>query len=156
MTSAQVRIYFDTNVFIYALEASGPFAENCERLLRLCQNHPDTAFTSELTLAEVLCKVEADRDIALKRAYLNLLLWSNAVTLLPITRSILIESARLRAHHPVKLNLADAIHAVTAIEQKCTAFISNDEGIYMPSGGPEKRKPDLSTLSFISRLLTSD
>ena len=150
MARAACCIYLDTNIFVYALEASGILAESCEGLLRLCHNHQGTAFTSELTLAEVLCKVEADRNIALKRSYLELLLWSNAVTLLPVTRTVLMESARLRAYHPGKLNLADAIHAVTAIEQACSDFISNDDGIFMPDNGPVKRKPDADTVRDIA------
>jgi len=84
------------------------------------------AVSSDLALAEVLVKPMADARIDLQEAYKTALQNGGNLNLAPISRSILIEAARLRARYAV-LKLPDAIHAATAISAQCNYFVSNDQ-----------------------------
>ena len=90
--------------------------------------------TSELTLAEVLAPSGDERRSAdLRRAYLDLIIWSGTINLRPVSRDVLLETARLREY--VRRKLPDAIHLVTAIHTDCRYFISRDEDFdRMPDG----------------------
>lgn len=70
------------------------------------------AVTSELTLAEVLVKPFQANQTELQQIYVETLQASDSLTMVPISRTALIEAARLRAQH-ASLKLPDAIHAAT-------------------------------------------
>jgi hypothetical protein len=92
--------------------------------------------TSELTLAEVLAKARPDA----RRNYFNLIVWSNLFKLQPVTRDILIDTADYRrvSQKPrpdgtkATVKLPDAIHVVTAMQSRCSAFLSADIGLKLP------------------------
>jgi hypothetical protein len=50
------KVYLDTNVFIYAVEAVAEYEHVIEALFGLIEDAEVAAFTSELTLAESLAK----------------------------------------------------------------------------------------------------
>ena len=83
------------------------------------------AITSELTLAETLVKPMSQRNDTLAKTYIEARQTGEFLTLVPVSREILIEAARLRAAHP-SLKLPDAVHAASAIASQATFFISND------------------------------
>jgi len=126
------KVYLDTNIFIYAVEAAVEYRSAVEALFELLEKGAVSAVTSELTLAETLAKpFEVGRhDIA--QVYEAMLTPSIWLSVLPIDRSILIEAARLQAE--VKLRLPDAIHIATAIAAECPTVISNDRRIQVPPG----------------------
>ena len=85
-----------------------------------------TVFSSELTLLETLVRPPRldDQGVAARREAL----WRQAGTLLlPITREVLREAARLRAAIPTP-RTPDAIHAATALLHGCAMFLSNVAG----------------------------
>lgn len=88
--------------------------------------------TSEITLAECLVKPFADKDIFAVEAYMAFLGEQPGLPVVPISRSILLSAARLRAE--TKLKLPDAIHVATAKWAECSAFITNDRGIRHEDG----------------------
>ena len=56
------KVYLDTNVFIYAVEAVTEYSAAVEALFGLIEDSAVNAVTSELTLAEALAKpLEMDR-----------------------------------------------------------------------------------------------
>ena len=57
------RIYLDTNVFIYALEAYPEYELSLNSLFSAIDSGKLTAVTSELTLAEVLIKPMIDNIV---------------------------------------------------------------------------------------------
>ena len=130
-------VYLDANVLIFGLEGDASISAPVKDLLDALRNCPGAGVTSEMTLAEVLVGPETKRNPPLRRIYLDLLVWSRFIDLWPISRDILIESARLRAHHEgahkKKLRLPDAIHLVTAVRSGCRYFLSADEGIIPPT-----------------------
>jgi predicted nucleic acid-binding protein len=136
-------IYLDTNVFIKAFEGTPAVSDAIQPLFMALRRHRGLAVTSELTLAEVLVWPEKNNDTRLKRIYLDLLVFSRTITLRPVSRDILIDSAKYRAiAHPLKPGpeedkrnfLPDAIHVVTAHFAKCRRFIASDARIRLPEG----------------------
>ena len=90
--SASSKLYFDANVFIYAVEGSDDIAGRLRTLFELLNRAVNLAVTSELTLAEVLPKANPIR----RRNYLELILHSGLFDLHPVTRDILMELGRRR------------------------------------------------------------
>jgi predicted nucleic acid-binding protein len=149
--------YLDANVFIFVLEGTAAVAERVRPLLDKLRAYPGVGITSELTLAEVLAGSDRPRDAATKRAYLDLIVWSGFIDLIPVNRSVLYESVDLRlAHrqaHGKKLDLPDAIHLSTAIQRRCRYFISGDEGI-VPPNEMKRLSPITGNLEEVVRTLS--
>jgi predicted nucleic acid-binding protein len=119
------KVYLDANFFIYALEAVAPWARVAGAVLTSLDGGGLAAVTSELSLAECLVKpLELGRrDIA--GAYLELLKDHRFLSVIPVTREVLIEAARLRGLSRIKL--PDAIHAATALQKGCSSLLTNDD-----------------------------
>ena len=120
------RIYLDTNIFIYALEAYPEFVSALTSLFVAIDEGKLRAVTSELTLAEVLIKPMMDNNEDLKNIYLETIRSSEALSVIHVNRQILIEAARLRAKSET-LHLPDAIHLATASVHHCNSFFTNDK-----------------------------
>jgi predicted nucleic acid-binding protein len=131
-------IYLD--FFIKAVEGLDEAAAPAKTLIKtLRQQRPGIAATSEITFAEVLApskQVDALPPHMKRRAYLDLLLWSGFVALIPVSRNILIETAKLRTMGRFKL--PDAVHLVSAIQVRCRFFISADKDFDRMSEGMER------------------
>lgn len=132
-------IYLDTNIFIYAFEAYPQYIKTVKALFNAIDREDYRAFTSELTLAELLVKPLTDNNQGLVDIYLNHLQSSSHLTILPVSKNILIAAATLRAKYGSSVKLPDAIHFASALTQRCTTFISND-----------KRMKSLSDLTIIT------
>ena len=130
--SSHSRAYLDTNVFIDVIEGGDSVSQPIKALFEAARR--GALVTSELTLAEALAPAGGGRRTAdLPRAYLDLIVWSRVVDLRPVTRDILLETARLREF--VRHKLPDAIHLVTATRADCRYFISRDQDFdRMPEG----------------------
>lgn len=122
-------IYLDTNVFIYALEGYADYAADLTALFESVDRGERKAVTSELTLAEVLVKPFMDQSHERQRAYEQAIQSSEALTVRPVSRDVLIEAARLRA--TIGLRLPDAIHLAMARLAGCETFLTNDRDLQM-------------------------
>jgi predicted nucleic acid-binding protein len=125
------KIYLDANFFIYALEEVAPWAGLAKEVLTLLDRGRCTAVTSELSLAECLVKPLELGRTEIAQSYLDLLKDRRSLAVVPISRALLIEAAKLRAFARVKL--PDAIHAVTALQRGCSSFLTNDSRLKIPS-----------------------
>lgn len=119
------RVYLDANVWIYALEGYAAYAVPLKALFARIDSGEITAITSALTLAEVLVKPFADGNPALQQLYAETLQDRPSLSVVPLTRTVLIEAARLRAQHAA-LKMPDALHAATALTSGAKYFLSND------------------------------
>jgi predicted nucleic acid-binding protein len=128
-------------VFIYAVEGLAPFATPLAALFSRFDSGQLHAVTSELTVAEVLVKPLRDGNATLCDAFERMLRTSGALTMVPVSRSILAHAAAVRATSSLKL--PDAIHAATAMEQTCTTFLTNDRLFTTLTGLPVLHLPDL-------------
>ena len=75
---------------------------------------------------------ERDNNAPVSSAYQNAIQNSQVLEVVPINRTILIESARLRS--TTNLRLPDAIHVATAILSGCETFLTNDKRLEALSG----------------------
>jgi predicted nucleic acid-binding protein len=151
--SASSKLYFDANVFIYAVEGNDDIAGLLRTLFELLSSNSNLAVTSELTLAEVLPKADPTR----RRNYLELILYSGLFDLHPVTRDVLMETADYRRIAGVsrpdasKSNasmpkLPDAIHVVTAVRAGCGRMLSFDRALKLPEGMRHLTRDGLSQL----------
>ncbi len=124
------KVYLDANFFIYFLEGSEPWASPARGISTALDRGECTAVTSELSLAECLVKPMASGQVEFIRTYLGMLQDRRSLSLVQVTRNILIDAARLRAHSRIKL--PDAIHAATALQSECASFLTNDDRLNIP------------------------
>lgn len=132
-----VTLYLDSNAFISYLEGTPSDSAALNILFESLSARPGAGVTSELTLAEVLAGSHKS-GAQMKRAYLDLIVWSNTFELASVSREILFQSADLCVVHKSaigrKLGLLDAIHLATAIQARCQYFVSADKAIMPPVG----------------------
>lgn len=123
--TAGQKLYLDANLFIYALEAVEPWVEIARQLFDDIDKGVCSAVTSELSLAESLVKpFQLGRhDVA--ETYLRLFQTRQHLRIIPVTRDVIVEAAKLRAASRMKL--PDAIHAATGVLQGCTTLLTNDD-----------------------------
>jgi predicted nucleic acid-binding protein len=119
------RVYLDANVFVYALEALPPWDQIANAVFQLLDTGQASAVTSEFTLTECLVKPLRTANQIVAQVYLDAIRDRPELTVVPVSRTILIETARLRAMHPT-LKPPDALHAATAILQACDVLLTND------------------------------
>ncbi len=119
------QVYFDANIFIYALEGISPFSEELRDVFKSVDNGQLTALTSELSLAECMVKPFMEKDSAKQATFEKTFTTSDTFEVIPVSRPILKEAALLRATYTA-LRLPDAIHLATALFRQCTIFLTND------------------------------
>jgi len=119
-------VYLDTNIFIYAVEDFPEYAVLVRKIFEIIDQGSVKAFTSELTLAEVLVKpfmVENDTLISLYKDFIQ---DSPVLSVQPVTRQTFLNAARIRAQSTSRISLADAIHLASANIVQCHSFLTND------------------------------
>ena len=119
-------VYLDSNVFIYAVERVTPYADALRPLFQSVRDGETRAVTSEITLAETLVKPLRQRDAELRVEFESALA-GPGLTVVPVSRAVLVQAARLRA--AMRMKLPDAVHAATAQLAGCDALLTNDTGI---------------------------
>ena len=117
-------LYLDTNIFIYAVESVPPFSDAMRELFRHIDDGHCQAVTSELSLAECLVKPFLEGDMIRRRAFERAVQTSPVLQVIPISRTVLVSAAELRARTGLKL--PDAIHLATATHAGCATFLTND------------------------------
>ncbi len=119
----QARVYLDTVILIYSVEAQPHYRQLLYPLWRKISAGDLTAFTSALALLEVLVVPLRNQDRTLVADYETLLLNSD-LQLFPVDTTTLRQAAQLRA--ATSLRTPDAIHAAAALQAQCTHFLTND------------------------------
>lgn len=120
------RIYLDTNIFIYHLENVAIWSDLTGLLFRRIDRGELSAVSSELALAECLVRPFAKRDEREIEAFQDFIRERNNLRIAPVTREILIESARVRAETAMRMKLFDSIHLATAKVLECDFLVTND------------------------------
>ena len=124
-------VYLDTNVFIDAFESTGTRSDQTWTVFQAISGSRLRGVTSELTLAELLPMPLSKRQSDLVAFYTAMLGETGPLRVVPVTRSILVETARLRSER-FSLKLPDAVHLATALDQQCAVFLSGDHRIGVP------------------------
>lgn len=130
MTPPATRIYIDSSILIYALEASPQFGPASAALLAEIEAGRFAAETSELTIAEVLTLPLKRGRRDLVERFLDVLGAGSSIALFPVSRAVLLRAAELRAS--LGGRLADMIHAATADLAGCAVFVTEDVSLRVP------------------------
>ena len=114
------KVFFDTAIFIYALEAG---LEEAQDILESAIAS-DSAVTSTITLMEYSTGAfrRNDKD-SLKR--FQRFLEDNYIAVTEISRKIALRAGELRGEHS-SLKSMDALQLACAIENRCDVFYTND------------------------------
>jgi uncharacterized protein len=118
-------IYLDTNIIILSVETGNDWAPVIRDLFHAIDEDRVRAFTSELTLAEVLAKpmTLGARDLITR--YRELLAPDSRIRMWPVDRIVLESAAAFQGQFKIKL--LDAIHVATAKHSGCDYFLTQDK-----------------------------
>jgi predicted nucleic acid-binding protein len=136
------RVYFDVNVFIYALEPTQDmqaYFATVAKLFEMAVAKQFFAMTSELTLAEALVGAYKNNQ-PLVALYEEMISDRIDLSVHPIDRLVLTTAALFRSNQ--KTALADAIHVATALNNDADFFITQDKRL-QTSGSLQKLTLDL-------------
>lgn len=125
-------VYFDANIIISIVEGYPAQRMVLSNLVRALDSGLFRTLTSELTLAEVLVGPFRVSNPMYEITYGAVLSGQQQIELVPVTREILVDAARLRAES--RMQLPDAIHIATALRQGCDIFLTNDHRLSPPVG----------------------
>jgi predicted nucleic acid-binding protein len=119
------RVFWDTNLFIYLLEAHPEHGKRVEYLRRRSLERGDELCTSALAVGEVLAGVYRDKDESDAERVLKGI--QRAVTVLPFTSEAMDLFGRIRAKH--RTSAADTIHLACAAVAGVDLFLTNDKDL---------------------------
>jgi predicted nucleic acid-binding protein len=117
-----VRVFWDTNIFIYLMEATGQHIR-VRKMREAMRERGDELLTSALTLGELLVKPKSEGAHELVKSYERLI--AGATTVLPFDVASARRFADIRATKAVKV--PDAIQLACAATAKVDLFITNDD-----------------------------
>lgn len=120
------RIMLDTAPIIYFIEEHPDFGPISDEIFQTIRNeHRIYAFTSIITLIEVLAQPFRTGDEDLAETYRRFLCESSNFTLYDIDGHIAEQAAALRGNYEIRT--PDAIQLATGIVNEATLFITNDK-----------------------------
>lgn len=123
---AAVRLYVDTNIFIYAFENNDALAKKLLQVISLNEGRKQPFLaTSEIVLAELMIDPLRKGNERLVELYDNISIGNAFILVGTVTREVLWHAAQLRSEF-VSLRLPDAIHLATAMHFGCTQFLTAD------------------------------
>jgi predicted nucleic acid-binding protein len=118
-------LFIDTAPIIYYIEAHPQFGPLVKEIVTSFQSGTIKAFSSVITLVEVLPKpIEAGNE-KLAQEFSEFLKAGKNITLLEISTDIAESAGRLRGRYTF-LRAMDAIQIAAGLEAKADAFITND------------------------------
>ena len=116
-------VYLDANGFIYSVERVEPYRTLLEPMWQQARAGEFDVASSDISVLETLVKPLREGDEVVEML-LRSMFDANEVSLIPATRELWEDAARIRADTGLKT--PDALHAATALRAGCTAFITND------------------------------
>jgi predicted nucleic acid-binding protein len=118
--------YLDANAVIGAVERDDELQFNTlVDLAGIAEFH-----TSEITLHEVLVLPLRRGDRRLVEAFSAWFDAASMLTVVPVSRSVLVRAAELRAQSSMKM--PDAIHVASADLSSCDVIVSHDRRLHLP------------------------
>ena len=126
-------VYMDSMGIIYSVERIEPYCTLLDPLWRDATASQFTVVSSELAVSETLVIPIREGNARLETLFRDLFATGD-FRLIPATRSLWEDTARLRALTGLKT--PDALHAVTALSEECTLFVTNDPAFRRVPGLP--------------------
>lgn len=130
-----LRVYFDTNIFIYFLQNDERFIERCAPFFEAVENGEIIGVSGDITIAELLVKPIRENDVVNIEKIKSIFGANGFFDSISHDRETMELAAHIRATQNLKM--IDAIHAATAIRAKCSHFITHDGQIYKNTKGIE-------------------
>ena len=118
-------IFIDTAPIIYYIEAHQEYGPLMKEIVDCFQTNDLSAFTSVITITEVLPKLVSQNRGKLVEKFLNFLRNGKNFNLIEISADIAESAGRLRGKYD-SLKAMDAIQLSAAINAGADAFITND------------------------------
>jgi len=119
-------IFLDTAPVIYFIEAHEQFGPLVKQVIELIDKYMIRAFTSVLTLSEVLSKPAETGNDELVEQFKTYLKNGPNLTMFPITETIGENAGILRGKYP-HLKTVDAVQIATALYAEADVFLTNDK-----------------------------
>ncbi len=117
----------DTSPFIYFVERHPLYVNVMREIFRRVTNGDFEAYSSVITITEILVQPFRQKNKSLADEYRNLLYNAANFKLSQINSSIAETAARLRAKY--NLRTPDALQIAAALENGCDAFLCNDKNL---------------------------
>lgn len=118
-------IFIDTAPVIYYIEAHPQFGPLAKEAVTIFQSGSLNAFSSVITITEVLPKPIEQEDEKLARRFAEFLKHGKNLTMMEISEMIAERAGKLRGRYPF-LKTVDAIQISAAINAGADAFLTND------------------------------
>jgi predicted nucleic acid-binding protein len=119
-------VFIDTAPIIYYIEAHPQFGPLAKEVINAFQSGELIAFSSVITLTEVLPKPIEAGDEKLAKRFAEFLQYGKNFSLIEISADIAERAGRLRGKYP-NLRTLDAIQISAAIDIGVDAFLTNDK-----------------------------
>lgn len=119
-------VFIDTAPIIYYIEAHPQFGKLSQTLVNEFNSGNLAAFTSVITLVEVLPKPVKENNEQLTTKFTDFLKNGKNISLLEITPDIAERAGKLRGKYHF-LKTMDAIQIAVAVEVGADIFVTNDE-----------------------------
>lgn len=126
LITASESVFIDTAPIIYFIEAHEVYGPPVKQLMEMISKGWVFAYTSVITLAEVLPVPLRSQNEQLASQFTELIKNNNILTLLPINTEIAEKSGELRAKYQ-SLQAFDAMQLAAAIISDANLFITNDK-----------------------------
>jgi predicted nucleic acid-binding protein len=117
------RVYIDTNIWIYYIEAHPAFVKKVRDLFVRVEAAGAILVTNEITVAECLYKPASDGHSAAIDAY-DRLFTSGEIELTALNGALVRQAAECGGN--LGLKLIDAVHYVSALSNGCSYFVTSD------------------------------
>jgi predicted nucleic acid-binding protein len=121
------RLGLDTSILIYFVQAHPRYGAWCKSLFQHFEHGQIPAFTSTVSLLEVLVQPYRARDDRLANEFFALISRYPGLVWVPVTPEVADRAAQLRADY--RLKTPDAIQVATAIVAGATGFLANDRAV---------------------------
>jgi len=118
-------VFLDTAPIIYYIEAHHQFGPLAKEVVDFFQSGKLSAYTSVITLTEVLVKPFETGNDNLAENFSTFLRHGNNIDLLELSANMAEEAGRLRGRYP-SLRTMDALQIAVALSISANAFITND------------------------------
>lgn len=118
-----MKVFWDTNLFIYLIEETHGSFDEVVSLRKAMLRNGDQLATSALTIGEVLVKPIQKKATALVEQYKNLL-YSPSIEIISFSETAAEKYAEIRATHAIKP--PDALQLACAAIANADVFITND------------------------------
>jgi len=115
--------FFDSAPVIYAVERIPIVGQRALARIQQLVSARESLVVSDLVAMECLVGPMKSQDSVLEQAFRSFF-QSAIVTVVPISRQVCEQAARIRADFGFKS--VDALHLAAAVESGCTEFVTND------------------------------